>query len=223
MTHIITQNLAKTYLTNHELHPILKGISLTIAAGEFVAITGPSGSGKSTLMHILGCLDRQTSGEYFLDGQNIGTATNEELTHIRNKKVGFIFQKFNLLTNLTALKNTALPQLYAGIDEQTAEKNAYELLSSLGLKDRIHHFPYQLSGGQQQRVAIARALINKPSLILADEPTGNLDSESGKTILGLLKELNTTYQVTMIIVTHEQAIANQTSRIIQLKDGILVH
>lgn len=200
----------------------LKGINFSVEQGEFIAITGASGSGKSTLMHILGCLDIPTSGDYLLAGENITNADNNQLAAIRNKKIGFVFQKFYLLPDLTALDNVSLPQLYAGATESTAHKKAAELLDIVGLGDRKGHYPYQLSGGQQQRVAIARALANDPSIILADEPTGNLDSATGQTIMKLLQELNQQKKVTIIIVTHEPDIAHQTNRIVELTDGLIV-
>jgi putative ABC transport system ATP-binding protein len=201
---------------------VLKGISLNIDKGEFVAITGFSGSGKSTLMHLLGCLDIATSGEYFLDGINASTANRDELARIRNQKIGFVFQKFHLLPDLTALDNVALPRLYAGIPEEQAREEAAKLLKMVNLENRMDHYPYQISGGQQQRVAVARSLVNNPSIILADEPTGNLDTATGNTILEIFKELNTNKGVTIIIVTHEPSIAAKTKRIIELVDGNII-
>ncbi|MBU1008287.1 ABC transporter ATP-binding protein [Candidatus Dependentiae bacterium] len=200
----------------------LKKINVSVKAGEFVAITGQSGSGKSTLMNLLGCLDIPTSGAYFIDGENVAHMRNDELATIRNKKIGFVFQKFHLLPDLTALDNVALPALYAGTNEAAAQMRAKEMLTMVELSDRIHHFPYQLSGGQQQRVAIARALINKPSILLADEPTGNLDSETGKTIIQLFKGLNEKQNVTIIMVTHEPEVAKHAQRTITLRDGRIV-
>jgi putative ABC transport system ATP-binding protein len=200
----------------------LKGVSLSITQGEFVAITGSSGSGKTTLMHLLGCLDVPTSGEYLLDDIKIEKATKNELAQIRNKKIGFVFQKFHLLPDLTALDNVALPQLYAGTAEITAREKAAQMLKLVGLGDRTNHYPYQLSGGQQQRVAIARSLINNPTIILADEPTGNLDTATGNTIMDLFKQLNSEKKVTIIIVTHEPDIAAQTKRIVELIDGNII-
>lgn len=200
----------------------LKGIDLVINAGEFVAITGFSGSGKSTLMHVLGCLDNPTSGHYLLDGIDISQASRDELAHIRNQKIGFVFQKFFLLPDLTALDNVALPRLYAGISETQARSEAAELLAMVNLAQRMDHYPYQLSGGQQQRVAIARSFINKPKLIFGDEPTGALDVATGNVIIDLFKRLNEEQGVTIIMVTHEPSIAARTKRIIELVDGNIV-
>lgn len=216
------KNLIKVFKMGDTELTVLKGISLTIDKGEFVAITGFSGSGKSTLMHLLGCLDVPTSGDYFLDGINVSQATRDELAHIRNQKIGFVFQKFHLLPDLTALDNVALPRLYAGISEEQARKEAAELLKLVNLEHRLDHYPYQLSGGQQQRVAVARSLVNNPAIILADEPTGNLDTATGNTILEIFKELNKTKNVTIIIVTHEPSIAAKTKRIIELVDGNII-
>lgn len=201
---------------------VLKGIDLIIEEGEFVAITGQSGSGKSTLMHLLGCLDIPTEGEYFIEELNVANASRDELATIRNKKIGFVFQKFYLLPDLTALDNVALPQLYAGMSEKEARSKAQELLKLVELDHRMDHYPYQLSGGQQQRVAIARSLINKPSIILADEPTGNLDSATGEVIMQLFKQLNNEQGVTIILVTHEPYIAEKAKRVVELKDGLII-
>jgi len=216
------KNLVKVFKMGDTELTVLKGISLNIDKGEFVAITGFSGSGKSTLMHLLGCLDIATSGEYFLDGINTSTANRDELARIRNQKIGFVFQKFHLLPDLTALDNVALPRLYAGIAEEQAREEAAKLLKLVSLENRMDHYPYQLSGGQQQRVAVARSLVNNPSIILADEPTGNLDTATGNTILEIFKELNTNHGVTIIIVTHEPSIAAKTKRIIELVDGNII-
>lgn len=197
----------------------LQGVTVEIDKGEFVSITGFSGSGKSTLMHILGCLDVPSSGEYFIDDVAVTSADRDELARIRNKKIGFVFQKFYLLPDLTASENVALPQLYAGVSEQEAAQKAEVLLEKVGLSHRADHYPFQLSGGQQQRVAIARALSNEPSIILADEPTGNLDSTTGDAIMDLFCELNTKHQTTIIIVTHEPLVAERTKRVIELIDG----
>ncbi len=213
------RNLIKVYTMGETELKALKGVSLQIEKGEFVALTGFSGSGKSTLMHLLGCLDQPTEGEYFIDGINVTTASRNELAGIRNKKIGFVFQKFHLLPDLNARDNVALPMLYAGETEEVAREKAQKLLTMVGLGDRIDHYPYQLSGGQQQRVAIARSLINNPSIILADEPTGNLDSETGDVIMAMLAKLNTEENVTVIIVTHEPLIAAKTKRIVELIDG----
>lgn len=222
MNIIDIKNLTKIYHMGETEIAALKSISLSIEKGEFVAITGFSGSGKSTLMHLMGCLDVATEGEYMLDGINVGQASRDELAHIRNQKIGFVFQKFHLLPDLTAQDNIALPRLYAGIPEIQARNEAANLLKLVNLSDRIHHFPHQLSGGQQQRVAIARSLINNPAIILADEPTGNLDHATGETILDIFKELNINHNVTIILVTHEPTIAAKAKRIIELIDGNII-
>lgn len=201
----------------------LKGIDLSIDKGEFVAITGFSGSGKSTLMHLIGCLDIPTEGTYIIDGVTVAQATKDELALIRNKKIGFVFQKFHLLPDLTALDNVALPRLYAGVQEDVARKEAAKLLELVDLTNRKDHYPYQLSGGQQQRVAIARSLVNNPAIILADEPTGNLDTATGDAILEVFTELNTKKNVTIIMVTHEPSIAAKAKRIIELVDGKIIN
>ncbi|MBD3231249.1 ATP-binding cassette domain-containing protein [Candidatus Dependentiae bacterium] len=222
MNSIETKNLFKTYKMGEMEVQALKGINLKIEKGEFVAITGTSGSGKSTLMHLIGCLDVPSSGDFFIDNKNVSKMTKNELAKIRNKKIGFVFQKFYLLPDLNAIDNIALPMLYAGQPESIARKKAMEILKMVDLYDRTQHYPYQLSGGQQQRVAIARALINNPSLILADEPTGNLDSETGNAILDLFTKLNNKKAVTVILVTHESEIAQRTKRIIELLDGKII-
>jgi putative ABC transport system ATP-binding protein len=219
---IDVKNLIKIYKMGDNELKVLKGVSLSIDKGEFVAITGFSGSGKSTLMHLLGCLDVASSGDYFLDGINVSTANDDELADIRNQEIGFVFQKFHLLPDLTTLDNVALPQLYAGVKESLAREKAAKLLDLVGLSHRMDHYPYQISGGQQQRVAVARSLINNPSIILADEPTGNLDTATGNTILQVFRELNVNQGVTIIIVTHEPSIAAKTRRIIELVDGNII-
>ena len=219
---IKTQNITKYYMMGETEVQALKGIDLEIFPNEFLAITGTSGSGKSTLMHILGCLDVPTSGTYLLEDVNIGTLSKNELAHIRNQKIGFIFQRFHLLPDLTALDNVALPQLYAGVSEHEARRKAKEFLTMVELSDRVDHYPYQLSGGQQQRVAVARSLVNNPRIIFADEPTGNLDSTTGQTIMELFKNLHKQHETTLILVTHESEIAEQTERIISLADGRMV-
>src|SRR5574340_2225 len=199
----------------------LRGANVKIRRGEVVAIMGPSGSGKSTLMNILGCLDRPSSGEYILDGEVVSHLTSDQLAGIRNRKVGFVFQSFNLLPRATALSNVELPMRYAGVNRDRTRR-AMEALEQVGLSDRVSHRPTELSGGQQQRVAIARALVNDPAIIMADEPTGNLDSKSGKEIMELLLGLNHDRGTTVIIVTHDRGISDQTQRVIRLYDGLVV-
>jgi len=213
--------LTKIYrMGNQEVHA-LRGANVRIQRGEVLSIMGPSGSGKSTLMNILGCLDHPTAGEYILDGEIVSHLTNDQLAGIRNRKVGFIFQSFNLLPRATALSNVELPMRYAGLVKGRTQL-AREALESVGLGDRVTHRPTELSGGQQQRVAIARALVNNPAIIMADEPTGNLDSKSGKEIMELLLKLNRERSTTIIVVTHDALIAAQTQRIIRLYDGLVV-
>lgn len=206
-------------LGSETLH-VLKGINLTIEKGEYVALMGPSGSGKSTLMNILGCLDTPTSGEYILNGKDVSKMTDTELADIRNKEIGFVFQTFNLMPRTTALDNVALPMVYAGVSKGKRHERAKEVLKLVGLEDRMLHKPNELSGGQRQRVAVARALVNHPSIILADEPTGNLDSKTSYEIMNLFNEI---YQNgnTVILVTHEEDIAQYAQRIIRLKDGLI--
>jgi putative ABC transport system ATP-binding protein len=199
----------------------LRGVSLEILAGEFVAVMGASGSGKSTLMNILGCLDRPTRGHYYLDGNDVSQFSKVELAQIRNRKLGFVFQQFNLLARTSALENVELPTIYAGITPQEREQRARESLSRVGLADRAHHFPSQLSGGQQQRVAIARALVNRPTILLADEPTGNLDSRTSVEIMDILQRLNEEEGLTVVLVTHEQDIAQYAKRALDFRDGKL--
>jgi putative ABC transport system ATP-binding protein len=198
----------------------LAGVSFNIERGEVIAIMGPSGSGKSTLMNTLGCLDRPTAGEYILDGEPVASLNDDQLASIRNRKVGFVFQSFNLLSRQTAITNVELPLRYSGSTEGRRAR-AIEALKAVGLGDRMTHRPYELSGGQQQRVAIARAIVNNPAIIMADEPTGNLDSKVGKEIMNLLLNLNKDSGTTLIIVTHDPNIAEQTQRVIRLRDGLL--
>ncbi len=218
---IEANNLTKVYIMGDvEVHA-LRGLSAKIYRGEVVAIMGPSGSGKSTLMNMIGCLDRPTSGEYLLDGELVSILKDDQLAEIRNRKVGFVFQSFNLLPRATALANVELPLRYSGM-RRGRKDQARAALEMVGLGDRIHHRPNELSGGQQQRVAIARALVNEPAIILADEPTGNLDSKSGEEIMSLLLNLNQEQGTTLIIVTHDQEIADQTQRIVHIRDGVVV-
>ena len=201
--------------------PVLYGIDLQVNKGEFVSIMGPSGSGKSTFMNILGCLDRPTTGSYRLNGDEVATLSDDELAFVRNKQIGFVFQSFNLLTKLTALENVALPMIYAGMDKKTRNERAAALLASVGLGDRMDHLPSELSGGQRQRVAIARALANNPAIIMADEPTGNLDSKSTIDVMNIFRGLYDEGR-TIILVTHEPEIATYASRNVVLRDGLIV-
>jgi len=222
---IAVRDLTKIYrMGDHEVRA-LRGVSLDIEPGEFVAVTGPSGSGKSTFMHIAGCLDRPTSGEYILDGKDVSKLSKDDLARVRNHKIGFVFQGFNLLSRTTALDNVELPLLYRSADKfKTSErhKRALGVLDAVGLGDRYHHMPNQLSGGQQQRVAIARALINEPSILLADEPTGNLDTRTSIEVMGIFQRLNKERGITVLLITHEIDIAEYGTRLIRFRDGRIV-
>jgi putative ABC transport system ATP-binding protein len=217
---IETRDIKKSYIMGEVEVQALCGVSFTIQRGEVVSIMGPSGSGKSTLMNTLGCLDRPTSGEYILDGESVASLNDDQLANVRNRKVGFVFQSFNLLARQTAITNVELPLRYSGNPEGRRQR-AIDALKSVGLEDRMTHRPYELSGGQQQRVAIARAIVNNPAIIMADEPTGNLDSKVGREIMSLLLNLNRDKGTTLIIVTHDPTIAEQTQRVIRLRDGLL--
>jgi putative ABC transport system ATP-binding protein len=220
---ITFKNITKTYGSGPEAYTALRGVSFSIDEGEFVAVMGPSGSGKSTLMHILGCLDTPTSGTYELDGKDVSTMTDDELAEIRKDKIGFVFQSFNLLPRTTVLRNVVLPLVYAGIPHEEREERAAASLVAAGLtREYFTHLSNQLSGGQIQRVAIARALVNDPALILADEPTGNLDSKTSLIVLGTLQELNRKHGRTIILITHEPDIAEHADRIIRIRDGAIV-
>jgi putative ABC transport system ATP-binding protein len=221
---IAIRNLVKTYVVGEHEVKALRGVTLEVQRGEFLSVTGPSGSGKSTFMHIVGCLDRPTSGQYLLDGQDVSRMSKDALAAVRNRKIGFVFQGFNLLARTSALDNVELPLLYGGSPLKTAErhKRAHEMLSAVGLGDRSDHHPNQLSGGQQQRVAIARALINNPSILLADEPTGNLDTRTSIEVMGLFQRLNVERGITVLLITHETDIAEYGTRIVTFRDGHVV-
>jgi len=221
MSNVIeAHDLTKIYKMGEVEVQALRGVSFTIKRGEVISIMGPSGSGKTTLMNMLGCLDRPTSGEYILDGEAVASLDDDQLADIRNRKVGFVFQSFNLLSRQTAITNVELPLRYSGRLEDRRER-AIEALKAVGLEDRMTHRPYELSGGQQQRVAIARAIVNAPAIVMADEPTGNLDSKVGKEIMSLLLNLNKERGTTLIIITHDPTISAQTQRVIRLIDGLL--
>tara|TARA_B110000003_G_scaffold114312_1_gene116951 strand:- start:391 stop:1071 length:681 start_codon:yes stop_codon:yes gene_type:complete len=218
MNVIEVKNLEKTYYVGDMEVNALRGVSFNILQSQFSTIMGPSGSGKSTLMHIIGCLDSPTKGEYHLNGENVANMQDDQLAKIRNKEIGFVFQKFHLLPRNTALENVMLPLKYASIGKTERSKKAMEALTQVGLADRVDHRPSELSGGQQQRVAIARALVNSPAILFADEPTGNLDSKTGEEVMNLLHELNNKGQ-TIVLITHEKEIADQTERTIFIRDG----
>jgi len=220
MSLIKITNIKRDFALGNEIINVLKGIDLNINKGEYVALMGPSGSGKSTLMNLLGCLDTPTSGQYILNGNDVSQMTDDQLADIRNKEIGFVFQTFNLLPRTTALDNVALPMIYAGYSKSERTARATEVLTQVGLENRMDHEPNQLSGGQRQRVAVARALVNKPSIILADEPTGNLDSKTSVEIMNLFNEIHANGN-TVILVTHEEDIAAYAHRIIRLRDGLV--
>ena len=217
---IHTKNLTKVYQAGSQAVQALKGINLNVNKGEFISIMGPSGSGKSTLMNIIGCLDSPTDGDYYLNDKSVSQLSDDELAKIRNKEIGFVFQSFHLLPRNTAFENVMLPLKYAGFDKNVAKKKTEKVIDLVGLSSRSNHTPAELSGGQQQRVAIARALVNKPSILFADEPTGNLDSKTGQDVMKIFKELNELGQ-TIILITHENDIARQSNRIITIMDGLV--
>ena len=214
-------DIKKTYQMGDSLVAALAGVTLTIEKGEFTAIMGPSGSGKSTLMNILGCLDRPSSGSYLLDGQEVASLSDDDLAETRNKKIGFVFQNFNLLPRISALQNVALPLVYSGVERSERERRAEAALAAVGLDQRMQHQPNELSGGQRQRVAIARALVNEPTIIMADEPTGNLDTKSSTEVMDIFKKLNAEGR-TIILVTHEPDIAEHAKRVVTVRDGLII-
>lgn len=214
------QDICKSYIQGTMVTPVLKNINFTMKEGEYTAIMGPSGSGKSTLMNLIGCLDQPTSGRYLLDGEDVSAYTDNQMSDIRLEKIGFVFQTFQLLPYMSAADNVALPLSYAGVSRRERKERAIEMLGKVGLSDRVGYLPNQLSGGQKQRVAIARAMINHPRILLADEPTGALDSTSGKQIMGLFRELNED-GVTILMITHDAEIASNADRIVEIRDGLL--
>lgn len=216
------RRVTKAFVMHDLSFLVLRDISFSIDRGDFVSITGQSGSGKSTLMHLIGCLDTTTAGSYRIDDQEVSTMSDEQLAQLRNQRIGFVFQKFHLLADMHALDNVALPQLYAGAGERTAKERAQKMLELVGLADRLYHYPNQLSGGQQQRVAIARALVNEPDILLADEPTGNLDTATGASIMQAFERLHDERGVTLILVTHDLELARRAHRIIKLQDGVII-
>ena len=220
MSIIKTENLKRSFEMGTQTIEALKGIDLNVNAGEFIAIMGPSGSGKTTLMNIIGCLDTPTTGQYFLNNQEVSTLKDDDLARIRNKEIGFVFQSFHLLARSSALDNVMLPLKYAGEKRDIAIERSIKALKDVGLEDRMDHAPSELSGGQQQRVAIARALVNTPSILFADEPTGNLDSQTGTDVMNLFKDLHRNGQ-TIIIITHEEEVAMQAQRVITIRDGVI--
>ena len=223
-TVIAVKNLVKTYVVGEVEVKALRGVNLDVQRGEFLAVSGPSGSGKSTFMHIVGCLDRPTSGQYLLDGQDVSKMSKDALAAVRNKKIGFVFQGFNLLSRTSALDNVELPLLYGGNGLKTSDRHrrATEMLDLVGLGNRTDHHPNQLSGGQQQRVAIARALINNPAILLADEPTGNLDTRTSIEVMGIFQRLNQERGITVVLITHEMDIAEYGTRTVTFRDGLVV-
>jgi len=221
MSIISMRSIHKSYEMGEAMVKALDDVNVEVARGEFVSIIGPSGSGKSTLMNLIGCLDRPTSGEYYLDGEKVDELGDDQLAHIRNKKIGFVFQTFNLLPRTNCLHNVELPLLYSNVPRKEREKKALDLLTRVGLGERVYHNPNELSGGERQRVAIARALVNDPAIVLADEPTGNLDSKTGSEIMGMFTSLNKEGK-TIVLVTHERYIADYSARIIALMDGRVV-